>query len=73
LAVLVTVGFLVTSWQPGGIALAIVDVLATIYSTFTLVAAAAINGGFLDTAEGAWLTYKAKSDYDVTRFPATFA
>ncbi len=72
LAVLVTVGFVVTAWPEGGIALAIVDVLATVYSAFTLVAAAAINGGFLDTAEGAWLTYKAKSDYDVTRFPATF-
>lgn len=73
LAVLVTVGFPVSAWQPGSIALAILDVLATVYSAFTLVAAAAINGGFLDTAAGAWLTYKAQSDYDVTRFPATFA
>lgn len=73
LAVLTTVGFVVTAWPPGGIALSLVDVLATIYSAFTLVAAAAINGGFLDTAEGAWLTYKAKSDYDVDRLPATFA
>lgn len=61
------------SWRAGGIARSILRVCARTTATFTTVMAAFIRMGFLETAEGVWLTRVAKYIYGVDRKPATFA
>lgn len=63
----------VTAWQDGGVAKAIISVVAAIFAGFTEVIALAIRANFLDTAEGIWLTLLAHYVYGVQRTEATFA
>jgi len=50
-----------------------VGVLAAIFAGYTEVMVLAIRAGFLDLAEGIWLTLLAKHVYNVERLEATFA
>lgn len=63
----------VDSWAKGGALRVILRAVARVYSGFTAVMAAFIKSGFLETAEGEWLTKLAKYVYGVTRREATFA
>lgn len=66
-------GLPVTSWPEGGVARTIVAIVAAIFAGFTDVIAVAIRAGFLDLAEGIWLTLLARYVYGVDRIEATFA
>lgn len=66
-------GLPVTSWQEGAVARTIIAVIAAVFAGFTEVMATATRAGFLDLAEGIWLTLLAKYVYDVERIEATFA
>lgn len=58
----------VSAWQPGepvrGAFVVISDFVSNLWNNF---AVPAIRGGFLDYAEGLWLSIKASSDYSVER------
>src|SRR6185369_2301132 len=73
LATAVNLGFPVTSWKKGGVALSIVAVVAWVYSTFTQIAVLAIGGGLLEYSTAGWLTLLARNCYGVERITATFA
>lgn len=73
LSELETLGLAARSWRKGGVARSILRVVAKTYSGFTQLMAAAIKSGFLETAEGDWLTLLAKYVYGVDRAEATFA
>jgi hypothetical protein len=66
-------GLPVTSWQEGAVARTIIAIIAAVFAGFTEVMATAIRAGFLDLAEGIWLTLLAKYVYGVDRIEATFA
>lgn len=68
-----TLGLAPRLWRSGGIARSILRVVAASYASSTVVHAAFIRSGFLELAEGVWLTRLAKSVYGVDRRPATFA
>lgn len=61
------------SWRKAGAARTILRVVARSFSGFTEVMAAFIKSGFLDFAEGHWLTFLARYVYGVERISATFA
>lgn len=61
------------SWRKAGVARSIMRVVSKSYEGFILIMVAAIKGGFLDTAEGPWLTRLAFSAFNVVRPTATFA
>ncbi len=63
----------VDSWRRGAAIRVIIRVAARLYAGFTIIMAAFIASGFLETAEGEWLTKLAKNVYGVDRRPATFA
>jgi len=69
-----TLGLLPSSWQSGDPEDAIVNsvsqTIATYWNTYVYYA---INGGFLSTATGKWLTLLAKGVFNVDRNLATFA
>lgn len=73
LSILETLSIPARSWRKGGVARTILRILAKTYSGFTELMAAAIKAGFLDTAEGDWLSQLAYYVYGVTRIDATFA
>lgn len=66
-------GLPVTAWQEGSVARTILAIIAAVFAGFTEVMVVAIRGGFLDLAEGIWLTLLAKTVYNVDRIEATFA
>lgn len=66
-------GLKTTSWQTGGAALTIIDVVAQLFAGFTQAIANFIRGGFLDFATGAYLTLLAYFGYGVLREEATYA
>jgi uncharacterized phage protein gp47/JayE len=66
-------GIPVTSWQSGAVLRTIVWILATLVAGFSQLLAVVVQGLFLDTAVGVWLTLLAKYVYGVTRRTATFA
>src|SRR5690348_4867886 len=66
-------GFSCTSWRPGGVARTIVAILATVLAAFTVLMVVVAKSGFLDFAEGDWLTLLAKQFFDVDRETASFA
>ena len=68
-----SLGIRANSWRKAGVARSILRVVAAMYAAFTLLMAQAIRSGFLDLAEGAWLTLLAYYVYGVTRKEATFA
>jgi len=61
------------SWRTGGVARTILRVVAKAYAAFSMLMASAIRAGFLETAEGAWLTLLAFYVFNVERREATFA
>lgn len=73
LTALEALGVPARSWRKAGVARSILRVVAKSYEGFVLVMVAAIKGGFLDTAEGPWLTRLAFSAFNVVRPTATFA
>lgn len=66
-------GLPVTAWQEGSVARTIIAIIAAIFAGFTEVMTLAVRAGFLDLAEGIWLTLLAKYVYGVDRIEATFA
>lgn len=73
LQMLKDLGLPVDSWRKGAAVRVIIRVLARIYAGFTVVVAAFIASGFLDTAQGEWLTKLARNVYNVERRTASFA
>jgi hypothetical protein len=73
LSILETAKLPARSWRKGGAYRTILRAVARTYSSFTDVIALFIRSGFLETAEGIWLTMLARYVYDVERPEATFA
>jgi hypothetical protein len=71
--ILKALGLPVTAWQEGSVARTIIAIIAAIFAGYTEVMVLAIRAGFLDLAEGIWLTLLAKHVYNVERLEATFA
>lgn len=65
-------GFPVTSWHSGGVGRTLLRVFARPYSDVTKLISGIASGGYLDLANGAWLTLLARSVYRVERKQATF-
>ena len=61
------------SWRKGGVARTMLRVVAATYSGFSSLIVQVTKSGFLETAEGGWLTLLARYVYGVERIPATFA
>lgn len=73
LNLLEAVGVPARSWNQGGAARWVIRVLATAQANFSTMLVAAISGGFLERAEGAYLILLAFYVYGVSAIPATFA
>lgn len=73
LSILETIGLPARQWRKGGALRVIIRVAARIYAAFTVVMAAFIAAGFLETSTGEWLTRLAKYVYGVDRRAATHA
>jgi phage-related baseplate assembly protein len=71
LAILQSLGFPATSWEDGGIARTLVELLARLYSDLTVNISQSTKGRYNATAAGDWLTVFAKSHYDNERFDPT--
>lgn len=71
--VLATLGTPTTSWKPGAAARTIIAALAIVLSAFTDLTSAIARSGFLELAEGDWLTVVAKRVYGIDRIEATYA
>lgn len=66
-------GVSTTSWLAGAPTRTVIAVVSAVLSGFTNLAVTIARSGFLDTAEGGWLTLLALLVYNVTRVEATFA
>lgn len=73
LEIAVTLGLPVTSWRAGDPTRSLYHYQAEILATQESTAAEYIKSGFLDSAEGDWLTILAKQVYNVDRVEATAA
>lgn len=73
LEILATLGLPVHVWRKGGALRVIVRACARLYAAFSVLLAAFIASGFLETATGDWLTKLALNVYGVTRRTATHA
>ena len=73
LARLETSGVPARSWRKGGVARTMLRIVAATYSGFSSLIVQVTKSGFLETAEGGWLTLLARYVYGVERIPATFA
>ncbi|MDX6479516.1 MAG: hypothetical protein QOG85_26 [Gaiellaceae bacterium] len=73
LEILRTLGMPVDKWRKGAAIRVIIRVCARLYAVFTVLVAAFIASGFLETATAEWLTKLAKNVYGVERRTATFA
>lgn len=73
LAALETLGFPVASWARGAVIRTIVAAFSATLAPFTTIQVAIAKSGFLDWAEGDWLTLVAEQVYSVDRNPAEFA
>ena len=63
-------GFPAYSWQSGTVPRTFFELESIAYADMTQVIAAIASGGFVDYAEGAWLTLRAAQGYNVQRQPA---
>lgn len=72
-SILDTIGAPTTNFKKGGIVATILYVFAVMFAYATLLIAGIATSGFLDLAEGVWLTIKARYDYNVERLDASFA
>lgn len=68
-----TLGLKARSWRPGGVYRTILRILAATCASFSDLQVRFIKSGFLELAEGDWLTWVAFWVYGVTRPEATFA
>lgn len=66
-------GLKTTSWQSGGAALTIIDVISQLFAGFTVGISNFVRSGFLDLATGAFLTLDAYFTYGVLREEASYA
>jgi uncharacterized phage protein gp47/JayE len=73
LEILRVLGMPVDSWRRGAAIRVLIRVCARLYAGFTVIMAAFVASGFLETAQGEWLTKLAKHVYGVDRKVATFA
>lgn len=73
LSILESLDFPVASWAKGAIIRTIIAAFSKVVSTFTELQVLVAKSGFLDYAEGDWLTLLAEQVYNVTRNPATQA
>lgn len=73
IAVANAVGLQTENWTEGGYTRTLVALFAQLYTTAGDVVRIITAGGFLDTAEGDWLTFLAKNVFNVTRIRATYA
>lgn len=71
--VLAALGVSTTNWKPGAVVRTIIAAVAIIIAAASQLTAKVARSGFLDTAEGNWLTLLAFYVYGVTRIPATSA
>lgn len=71
--ILADVGVQTSSWKPGSVARAIITGVSRFGGVMARLVTDIAKGGFLDTAEGNWLTFLAWQLYAVERRPATFA
>lgn len=69
-AMLAASDFPVTAWQPGGAALTLIEKEAVLYAEMGDVARRIALGGFLDTAQGPWLTLLCADFFEVDRIGA---
>jgi len=67
------VGLKTENWAEGGYTRTLVALFAQLYKTVGDVVRLIAASGFLDTAEGDWLTLLAKNLFNVERIDATFA
>lgn len=68
-----SVGLATENWAEGGYTRSLVALFSQLYKTAGDVVRIIAAGGFLDKAEGAWLTLLAKQVFNVDRVAATFA
>ena len=73
LATLAANGFPVTAWQSGNAGRTLARADAAALADLRSVIAEVANGGFLDFAEGDWLTHLAAGLFDLERIAATYA
>lgn len=70
---LATLGVTTTTWKPGAVVRAIVTGVSIVVSSFSELQSLIARGGFLELAEGVWLTLLARHVYDVERDEGSFA
>lgn len=73
LGILRTIGMPVDAWRKGGAFRNIIRACARVYAAFTVILAAFIASGFLESARGPWLTALARNVYGLERRMATRA
>ncbi len=72
-AALAARGVKTTAWKAGAVTRTVIHGLAIVASALSELQALLAKQGFLDLAEGDWLTLLARYVYDVTRIEGTFA
>lgn len=71
--VLGILGVNTTDWRPGAVVRTLITAFCVLFAGCTNLIAAVANGGFLALASKAWLTLKARYDYNEEREAATYA
>lgn len=71
--VLGLIGVKTTTWKEGGVVRSMITAVALVFSALSELQALIARGGFLELAEGSWLTLVARYVYNVERVLATFA
>lgn len=71
--ILERLGVPTTSWKNVAVARAIIAAVSVVLAAFTVLMAEIAKSGFLELAQGDWLTLTAKYVYGVDRIEATFA
>jgi phage-related baseplate assembly protein len=71
--VLAALGTNTTSWKPGAVARTIIAAVSIVIAAFSELTALIAKSGFLELAEGPWLTLVARYVFGVERTLATFA
>jgi len=72
-SVLEMTGVTTTAWKPGSVVRAIITACAIVIAALSQLVALIAKSGFLEYAEGAWLTLKAYHDFGVDRIKASAA
>lgn len=72
-SVLAAVGVNTTTWKPGAVVRTIIAAVAVVMAAFTVLTSLIAKSGWLELAEGDWLTLVARHVFGVERQTATFA